>query len=68
MKEKRLYRIEFPNGHVFAQCGDDEHFTSVDPTSVDPREPWEFNFSEKEIRRIEPLNLMVFAMEADSNE
>lgn len=50
MKEERLYRIEFPDGHVFARCGDDEHFTSVDPTSVDLSQPWQFNFTEKEIK------------------
>ena len=43
MREERLYRIEFPDGHVFARCGDDEHFTSVDPTSVDLGQPWIFN-------------------------
>lgn len=50
MREERLYRIEFPDGHVFARCGDDEHFTSVDPTSVDLSQPWKFNFTEKEIK------------------
>ena len=52
MKEERLYRIEFPDSHVFAKCGNDQHVTAVDPTSVDLSYPWKFNFTEQEIKEI----------------
>ena len=50
MRVKQLYRVTFPDGFILARCGKEQHFNFVDVTSVDQREPWEFNFTEQEIK------------------
>lgn len=62
MKVEQLYRVTLPNGFILARCGKERHLNFVDETSVDIREPWEFNFTEKEIKKMEP-KLMAFATE-----
>ena len=53
MQAKKLYRVTFPNGFILARCGEEQYFNFIDVTSVDQREPWEFNFTEKEIKAID---------------
>ena len=62
MKSEKLYRVTLPNGFILAKCGKEQRLNCVDETSVDIREPWEFNFTEKEIKKTDP-KLMAFAME-----
>ena len=62
MKVEKLYRVTLPNGFMLAKCGKEQYLNFVDETSVDPREPWEFNLTEQEIKKMEP-NLITLAME-----
>lgn len=62
MKSKQVYRVTFPDGFILARCGKEQYLSFVDATSVDLREPWEFNFTEKEIKDHNP-RFMAFAVE-----
>ena len=62
MKSEKLYRVTLPNGFILAKRGKEQHLNFVDETSVDLREPWEFNLTEQEIKKTGP-NLMVLAVE-----
>ena len=62
MKAEKLYRVTLPDGFILAKCGNEQELNFVDEASVDIREPWEFNFTEKEIKKTDP-KLMAFAME-----
>ena len=62
MKTKQLYRVTLPNGFMLAKCGKEQHLSFVDPTSVDLREPWEFNLTEQEIKKTQPI-FMALAVE-----
>ena len=50
MKAEKLYHVTLPNGFVLAKCEKEQHLNFVDTSSVDRREPWEFNFTEQEIK------------------
>ena len=63
MNGEQLYRVTFPNGFMLARCGKEQHLNCVDSTSVDLHEPWKFNFTVKEIEKMDP-KLMKFAVEA----
>lgn len=50
MKDEKPYRVTFPNGFVLGKCGKEQHLNFVDEASVDLRKPWDFNFTEQEIK------------------
>lgn len=64
MKEEKPYRVTLPNGFVLGKCVKEQHLNFVDETSVDLREPWDFNFTEQEIKDFYELYWM-FMKEAN---
>lgn len=50
MKAEKPYRVTLPNGFVLGKYGKEQHLNFVDESSIDLSKPWDFNFTEQEIK------------------